>query len=206
LLLARAGAAISSGQAAAMKRYEIRDLEVTVLAAQPGGHVSRNSIKTLPNGTWAMIYNRANNHGGTEWSCVNIRFSEDCGKTWSDENRLLDGSPVRGLPCANPDNLATADPWLYLAPNGDLVVHFWRIHWRKRIMKGTWAIVSEDGGRSWSSPEQVRFEGIADDNRVFCGEQDFCVDGRLYAGFREFPPEIFGPGRCFFAVSDDNGR
>ena len=206
LLLANAGLAADPGPGARTKRYEICDLETTVLAAEPDAHVSRNSIKVLPDGAWAMIYNRANNHGGTEWSCVNIRFSKDGGKSWSDENRLLDGSRVRGLPCGNPDGLATADPWLYLAPNGDLVIHFWRIGWRDRVMKGTWAIVSEDGGRSWSSPEQVKFEGIANDNFVFCGEQDFCVDGRLYAGFREFAPEVVGPGRCFFAVSDDNGR
>jgi hypothetical protein len=73
-------------------------------------------------------------------------------------------------------------------------------------MKGTWAILSRDGGRTWSAPaRQVSFEGITDGSRVFCGEQDFCVDGRLYAGFREFAQEVHGPGRCFFAVSEDSG-
>ena len=192
-------------QAKPIRRYEIRDITTTVLAAEPDVHVSRNSIKVLPDGTWAMIYNRANNHIGTEWSNVNIRFSKDYGKSWSDENRCLDGSAVKGLPCQNPDNLATADPWLYLAPNGDLVIHFWRIHWNKEITKGTWAVVSHDSGKTWSSPpQQVKFEGV-DDNQVFCGEQDFCVDGRLYAGFREFPADNLDGGECFFAVSDDNG-
>ncbi|MHC4123986.1 MAG: sialidase family protein [Planctomycetota bacterium] len=189
-----------------IRRYEIRDLTTTVISAEPGAHVSRNAIKVLPDGTWALVYNRANNHCGTEWSCVNIRFSKNYGKTWSNKNTCLDGSPVKGLPCRNSDNLATSDPWLYVAPNGDLVIHFWRIDWRKKITKGTWAIASHDGGRTWSSsPQQVKFEGIADSNRVFCGEQDFCVDGRLYAGFREFSSDKFGHGRCFFAVSDDNG-
>jgi len=36
--------------------------------------------------------------------CVNIRFSKDYGKTWSKENTCLDGSPVKGMPCSNPDN------------------------------------------------------------------------------------------------------
>jgi hypothetical protein len=107
-----------------------------VIAAQADAHVSRNAIKLLDDGTWVLLYNKANNHTGSEWSHVNLRFSADHGRTWTKENHLLDGTPVRGVPCGNPDNLATADPWLYVAPNGDLVIHFWRVEWRTATWKG----------------------------------------------------------------------
>jgi len=193
-----------------VKRYRLEDIEMTVIAAEGNAHVSRNAIQVLDDGTWVVMYNKANNHQGSEWSHVNLRFSADHGRTWTKENHHLDGTPLRGIPCGNPDNLSTSDPWLYVAPNGDLVIHFWRVEWRTATWKGTWAVSSSDGGRTWSAPEQVHVAGVQDDNLVFAGEGDFCVDGIIYAGFREFgigkPRPVLHPvaARCFLAQSKDN--
>lgn len=186
-----------------MKTYRLDDIEMTIIEAEADAHVSRNAIKVLDDGTWVLLYNKANNHMGSEWSHVNLRLSTDHGRTWTKENHHLDGTPMDGVPRGNPDNFSTSDPWLYLAPNGDLVIHFWRIRWKGSICMGTWAISSSDAGKTWSAPEQVHVAGVPDDS-VFSSEGDFCVDGIIYAGFREMQANVSHTTRCFFAQSTDN--
>jgi hypothetical protein len=146
----------------------------------------RASIKRRADGVLVMLYRRGSVHFVND-GALHIKFSADNGATWTAEDTNLDASAVGGFPM-NPSTLTAGqdagEPWLYLAPNGDLVVHMWRIDYGVS-MGGTWQARSTDGGQNWDASEQVAF-GISgvDDDIIFATDQDFVLNGTTYTGAR----------------------
>jgi len=202
-------------------QYAISDLEVKVLAAKPDRYFGRCAIQELKDGTWFLVYHESGHHWKYEpqkpkpilSGVLHARFSADNGENWSDEDCYLDGSPVVGFPAyppgAEPDSgdFEPGEPWTYLAPNGDLVVHSLKDNFNTRKWDGTWQTRSSDGGKTWTGMEKIDFVGIARDECIWAIDDHFVVDGVIYMGAREIPmPEFWKGMRNLLVKSSDNGH
>jgi hypothetical protein len=136
---------------------------------------------------------------------LHIKFSDDYGATWSAEDTYLDGTAVTNFPM-NPTLGAGQDagePQLYIAPNGDLLIHMWRVDYGVS-QGGTYQSRSTDGGRTWSTPALIDFGGIASDTDTFSTDDYFVLDGVIYAGARTHDADQ-SPSESMLIKSEDNG-
>jgi len=205
-------------------KYRIADLQVKTLAAAPGRYFGRCALERLADGTWFLVYHESGHHWAYEPAkpkpilsgVLHVRFSSDGGRTWSKEDHCLDGTLVTGFPGyppgAEPNNgdFEPGEPWTYLAPNGDLVVHSLKYNFNKRQWDGTWQTRSGDGGRTWSKFEKIDFKGIGNDADIWVVCDHFIHNGVIYMGGRAVPQntgEDFNKGyRNLLVRSDDNGH
>lgn len=150
----------------------------------------RASIKRRPSDSALVcVYYQAVNHFNNQ-GALHVRFSDDDGATWTAEDTTLASAAVTGFPM-NPPGAGTppdaGEPWLMVAPNGDLLVHMWLIDY-STSMGGTWQSRSTNGGETWSTPVQVTFTGTAlDQDILFATDDDFIhPNGGLYAALRAY--------------------
>ena len=160
----------------------------------------RPAMELNSSGELVLIYRRSSNHGATD-SILHIRFSDDYGATWSDEDKDLLGAAITGFPYrpTNEDYLETdhpQEPWLYAAPNGNLILHTWQ------QSAGTWQSVSTDGGKTWSDGEALPLTGHSGTS-IFATDDHFVYDGVIYAAARDFSDVTFR--RMILMKSIDNG-
>ena len=227
-----AGLAILSGSSAAVtaaekslsaddektSSYVIQDLGQTTLAAKPGRYYGRCALQELPDGTWFLVYHESGHHWRYEpqspptlGGVLHVKFSVDGGRTWSDEDCHVDGKRVVGFPAwpdgAEPDNAAfePSEPWAYLAPNGDLVVHSLKDNFNTKRWDGTWQTRSSDGGKTWSKMQKIDFDGIDNDADIWAIDDHFVHQGVIYLGAREVR-ELWSGMRNLLVKSTDNGH
>ena len=153
-----------------------------------------------------MTYYESSAHSVND-GALHVRFSDDYGDTWSDEDKNLAGGAVTGFPMNPPDAGAGEDagePWLMVAPNGDLLIHMWRVDYGVTA-NGTYQSRSEDGGLTWGTPAVVDFDGIADDAKVFSTDDNFVSGTVIYAGARQYDDAVPTNCRNIFIKSTDNG-
>ncbi len=168
----------------------------------------RASIKRRSDGVLVMIYRRGSKHEVND-GALYIKFSDDDGATWSTENQTLAAVAVGGFPM-NPSTLTAGqdagEPWLMIAPNGDLLCHMWRIDYGVS-MGGTWQTRSTDGGENWSASTLVAFGHPTDaDTLIFATDDDFVWNQTIYAGARIYNNGADGtPSDSILVKSDDNG-
>lgn len=137
---------------------------------------------------------------------LHLMFSDDDGTTWTAEDTTLGGGAVSGFPM-NPTVSAGEDagePWLYVAPNGDLLLHMWRVDYNVSN-GGTWQTRSTDGGETWTTPTQVDFTGIAGDDNIFATDDHFVHSGTIYAAARVWNAPSPTSARNILVTSDDSG-
>ena len=209
------------GTAKDVAPYRIAELEVKVLAAKPGRFFGRCALQQLKDGTWFLVYHETGHHFRYEPAkptptlsgVLHARFTADNGETWSKENRCLDGTAIKGFPAfppgAGPGNsdFEPGEPWAYLAPNGDLVVHSLKDNFNTRKWDGTWQMRSSDGGRTWTDLEKIDFAGIEHDEWIWAIDDHFIHEGVVYMGAREVPMPRFWKGmRNLLVKSADNGH
>lgn len=173
----------------------------------------RTSMK-IWRGITVLSYRQADTHPDNDFDVICVKFSNDYGDNWTEPNTYLDGTPVTGMPSypdAGPaDPQGAGEPWLYLMPNGDLVIHMWKSNYGV-TNSGTYQIRSTDGGRSWSSPALVEFQynGSTHPNNlnIFATDDDFVFEGVVYAGAREYQAaDTFDSAiRSWFLKTEDNG-
>ena len=170
--------------------------------------VARASIVRRPSdNALVLAYYKAQVHH-TNVGDLNLRFSDDDGATWTAENTKLGGGAVSGFPM-NPTVSAGQDagePQLYVCPNGDLLIHMWRVDYSVS-MGGSWQSRSTDGGESWTTPAQIDFgiSGVSNDI-VFSTDDHFVWDRVIYAGARIYTGGADGtPSRSILIKSDDDG-
>jgi hypothetical protein len=174
--------------------------------------VARASIVRRPSDdALVMAYYQATNHFNNE-GALHIRFSGNHGSSWTAEDTALGvdgGGAVTGFPM-NPPGAATppdaGEPQLYVAPNGDLLIHMWLVDYATS-MGGSYQSRSTDGGVSWTTPEQITFAGTGeDDDIVFSTDDYFVWDRVIYAGARIYTGGADGvPSRSILISSDDDG-
>jgi len=177
------------------------------IASEVGQWFGRATIKRLASGILVLCYREGPSHSTSGLAEIHIRFSDDNGDTWSDEDKYLDDSPITGFPM-NPDprneDEEANSPWLYLAPNGNLILHMWRVSYGVS-MNGTYQSVSTDGGETWGATSAIDFDGIADDLKTFSTNDDFVLDGVIYAIAITYLDLGEDEGQASLIKSEDNG-
>ena len=115
----------TSSDAASQPKIRLMVKEVRTLRVAAGRYFARPSLRILPDGTWVMVYIHAKHHWADPQGQIEVMFSADEGRTWSEPNKHLDGSSVIGLP-GRPSALGSpydpVEPYFYLAPSGELVI------------------------------------------------------------------------------------
>ncbi len=156
-----------------------------------------------------LTYRRGTAHHIND-GALHIRFSDDHGETWTAEDTTLGGSAVTGFPM-NPSTLSAdqdaGEPWLMVAPNGDLLLHMWRVDYGGAL-GGSYQSRSTDGGHSWSSATgPIQFTGLteAQNGKTFSTDDDFVLDGVIYAGARVYVDSTGDPASMVLITSDDDG-
>lgn len=187
------------------------DSTALIAESTSGEWYGRAAMEVLPSGVVVMVYAGGSSHSIID-GVIHIRFSDDYGATWSDEDKTLAGAAVTGFPAyptgaAPGDDLSPVEPWLMQAPNGDLLMQCWKadIEDYSTASGGSWQMRSTDGGSTWSSLAQINFVDIANDDLVFMTDDHFILDGVIYAGFREFQDQDSDPQRNGLVKSADNG-
>lgn len=198
--------------------------ETRTLLAAPGEYFGRPSLRILADGTWVMVYIRSKHHWDNPDGQIGVMFSPDEGRTWSEPNTCLDGTPVQGLPSrpsAPGSPYDPVEPYFYLAPNGDLVATAMNVD-LSSMGKGqpcdadgcAWITVSADNGRTWDAWRKVTFvdlpQGQSPDTIDLT--QDSFVDGdTIHASSRiadRNRPAWTGGSKAIAGLfrSADNGR
>lgn len=168
----------------------------------------RAAIKRRPSdNALVMVYRSGTSHLSAS-SRLHIRFSDDDGATWTADDTTLGGGAVTGFPLEPPEGEINAgDGWLYVAPNGDLLLHLWSVvgdDWPSTL-NGTWQTRSTDGGETWDTPVQVDFGGGLDQDKTFSTDDDFVWDRVIYAGARVYNANTPTNSYVVFVKSTDNG-
>lgn len=168
----------------------------------------RASIKRRPSdNALVLAYYRATGHSDNGGD-LHIRFSNDHGATWTAEDTKLGGGAVSGFPM-NPPNLSgvqdAGEPWLYVCPNGDLLLHMWKVDYGGSNA-GAWQSRSTDGGETWSTPTQISWVGGSlSSTNTFQTDDDFVFDRTIYAGVRTYDGPSYTDCYLSLVKSDDNG-
>lgn len=165
----------------------------------------RAAIKRRPSdGALILAYYRSTAHA-TNDGFVHMRFSDDDGATWTAEDTTLLGATIPDFdPPGAGANEDAGEPWLYVCPNGDLLIHTWRVDYGSSN-NGTYQWRSTDDGETWSSEGQVAFAGIANDQHIFATDDDFVLDGVIYAGARVYASAALADCYVILIKSTDNG-
>lgn len=116
---------------------------------------------------WIAIYRSAPDHstGGK----IHIRFSENEGAAWSNEDTFTDSNAVTGAPfTAHAPNTNCGEGIVFVAPNGDILVHVAELG---GTQYETYQYRSTDGGATFTD------EGVIDSAADPYGGQDYTIDG-----------------------------
>jgi hypothetical protein len=170
-----------------------------------GDWYGRASTKVV-NGVVVMPYKMGSGHAEND-GALHIKFSNDYGATWSDEDKYLDGAAITGFPMNPPDCDAGQDAnesFLYVAPNGNLVLHIWKYGPGVGQQEGTYQSTSTDDGKTWSTPAALALTGVDADHlpNIFTTDDGFNDGGIMYAAGRDFSD---ASTICFLMTSVDNG-
>ncbi len=192
--------------------------EVRTLRAAPGEYFGRASLQVLTDGTWVMTHIRSDHH----WDCHNgqiqVMFSEDEGRTWSAPNTLPNGKPVAGLPSAPspPESFYDPiEPYIYLAPNGDLLIVAMDVQTKEPWHQNgcAWITRSADKGATWSKWRKAEFVGLPEGvhpDRIDLTQDSIIIDEAIYASARiraEKQPKVrFHKAIPGLFKSTDNGH
>lgn len=187
------------------------DTTTTVSSGGTNDWHGRASIVRRPSDdALVLCYRRGSRHDVND-GALHVRFSDDHGDTWTAEDTTLAGASVAGFPM-NPDTLSSGqdagEPWLMVAPNGDLLLHMWRVDYAVSL-GGTYQARSSDGGETWSAASgPVQFDGLteAQNGKTFATDDDFVYDRTIYAGARVYTDADGVPASMVLVTSDDNGR
>lgn len=116
-------------------------------------YVARGSL-TRHNDTWVFIYSHGSTHQHRPPHVIPIHFSEDEGRTWSEADKLPDGTAVKGAPFKPKDPTNELSEGIILTcPNNDLLVQGREN--TDRVFHGVLQFRSRDGGRTWQEEESL---------------------------------------------------
>jgi hypothetical protein len=198
-------------------------IEKTAVLDGGGWYFGRPSLQILADGTWVMVYIRSKHHWKDPQGQIEVMFSSDEGRTWSEPNTYLDGTPVKGLPIRPSEPGSPYDPvepYVYLAPSGELIATAMKLD-LTGLDKGlpiqndgeAWITVSADKGRSWNVWRKVAFENLPEGQSpdyMDLTQDSFLDDRTIYAASRMRDKDrregSFHKAIAGLFKSPDNGR
>ena len=134
------------------------------------------------NGIWIVVYAYGGLHGAGNGKQY-IRFSDDQGQNWSDENKLVNGTNVSGFPIEpHTGGSGASSAQLIVAPNGSLLIHIWEQDVGVEF-KGIYQYRSTDNGASWTDEGRI----VENDDLMF-GADYVVVDNVIYTPFQISDP------------------
>lgn len=142
---------------------------------------------TLSNGTMVMTYQGAD--------APHIKFSSDYGENWTAEDTDLSGEAIT-------KPAFVGEPYLTLAPNGDLLLLQGRAY---NSDQGTWLSRSTDGGLTWADSEQLSVTGIENISFANLIDDSFVYDGVLYLSGRISTDASETGVKSILIKTDDSG-
>lgn len=190
------------------------DSTTTLVTGSVGGldwH-GRGYVVRRPDDVLVMVYRSATSHTAND-AVLHIRFSDDNGATWSNDDETLAAVAVTGFPMdVSTGNIMIGEGMPFYAPSGDLLLTMWSVTgtWGvDAVNNGTWISRSTDGGETWSTPTgPINWAGITDaqDLRTFAtGDNSFIVGTRLWIGVRVYTDTAQTACAEAVAYSDDDG-
>ena len=96
------------------------------------------------------------------------------------------------------------EPWLMIAPNGDLLLHMWCVDYGVTA-HGTYQSRSTDGGKTWSISLFIDWVTPVGDNLIFATDDDFVYGTDLYIGARAYLNATPTQCKSCLMKSTDNG-
>ena len=169
----------------------------------PHDWYGRCMIAIIDADRWIMALRSGLDHiAWGERDTIHLITSSDEGRTWGGLDRWFDGSPIAGVPYE--DGHTHSEPGLFKAPNGDLVLQFWRTSYST----GTRQLRSRDHGKTWTADidriEVLGVSGAAGDHAI--GTEDYFVDpenpSHVYMAIQYFHYD--GKAGTFLARSSDD--
>lgn len=149
-------------------------------------------------GAWLSAYRVGSQHTPDTNSRIYMRFSEDEGANWTDENIFTDDEACVGLPLVEQVvGKSLTELQLIPCPNGDLLALSY-----ERAGGGTSQWRSEDNGKTWS------YEGVINSDTTLVAFEDYTIVGStIYMVCRVDPGSDFAhPHYLALYESDDNGE
>lgn len=171
--------------------HEISVDKRSVLQSGGDGWWGRAKMDVKDNGDWVLVYREATEHANND-GVIHIQFSDDYGATWSTIDQTIGDNSISAFPAyptgaAPGDAYGPGDPYIMVAPNGDLYLYTWKVDYDGSPPHyGTWQLKSTDGGATWGSWSQIDFGGITDDDNVIMTEDHFILDGDIYSAARQY--------------------
>jgi Neuraminidase (sialidase) len=168
-------------------------------------------METLSDGNTILVYEESEAHYLNLDDVVHVRFSDDGGATWSDEDKYLDDTAVIGFPAfadaGDADPLGPGDTYIFQAPNGDIWLHIWNARYSGALsMTGTYHLKSSDGGKTWTAPAKIEAVGQdeAENNYMGMTEQHFTLGSVIYMAGRVYET-LYSSVKMALYKSEDNG-
>lgn len=148
----------------------------------------RCSIKRRPSdNALVMVYYRATGHDTNDGFCHTI-MSDDDGASWSAEDTDLLGQTIPDIiPSEAGGSEDPGEPWLYVAPNGDLVLHTWRVNYGSSN-NGSYQFRYNEATHTWDEEGKLTWTGGGlSSTNTFQTDDDFVdPNGVTYAGIRTY--------------------
>jgi hypothetical protein len=127
-------------------------------------------LRKISSSRWVMTYVASTGHIDNDLTTtIHIRFSDDEGATWTNEDTKLGGGAVTGFPMqGHGGTVRTLGGLLIVCPNGDLLFH------QYDNTEGTYQWRSEDDGDTWVD------EGLILDSRFISLDDWKIVGSTIY--------------------------
>lgn len=176
-----------------------------------GGWYGR-AMTIIRNKIVILTYNEGYSHPDPIYERHHIRFSDDYGTTWSDEDKYLDGTSISGFPMypvnSGPgDARGTSEIYSVLCPNGDIIAHMWASNYAANN-DGSHFTRSTDGGLNWTTPVKLTsvtdYDGPSLDT-LLGGEQAMTLGNDIYYCMRDFRNSYGNFQNNLIIKSSDNG-
>jgi hypothetical protein len=146
----------------------------------------RSAVKRRPDGVLVLVYYRSTGHVTNDGFCHTI-MSDDDGATWTAEDTDLDANVIPDIiPSAAGAGEDAGEPWLYVAPNGDLVLHTWRVNYGSSN-NGSYQFRYDPAAHEWVEEGKLAWTGGSlSSTNTFQTDDDFVYNGVTYAGVRTY--------------------
>jgi len=181
------------------------DTDGTFPIQENGNHSWRSYVHWIQDeDIWVLSYAVSPNYPSQSNEHIAMRFSDDHGLTWSEENCYLNGTAISSLPFYSEQSTGVSEPIMYGCPNGDLIIHYWDVDFGDES-KGTLQRRSTDNGFTWSDAEQVDYNmPWVTNDWIFQTDDYFVYDGVIYAGARQGNANTGDGHKNILVTSNDN--